>query len=287
MLLVALGMLHAAAAAGAEGLLWQVRDRRGTVCGHLFGTLHLCDRSCFPLPQRVVAAFDAADTLVLEIDPEAPGLAEALIAAGRLPAGERLDDLLPAADAERLARAVAAVGIDPTQMQAMRPWLAGTVLAIAAASRAGFDASFGIEPWLATRARQHGISLLALETVGRQIEALSAAGLAAELESLRQTAEMIIDDRVRDHFERIRAAWLRGDADELLAMINEQGDEAVLAPMTEALIDRRNREMALRIAELGCGPSRYFAAVGSAHFGGERSLVRELERSGRVLAPIR
>ena len=270
----------------ADGLLWQVRDRAGAVCGHLFGTLHLCDRSCFPLPSKAVQAFDGADILVLELDPRAAGAAEALDAAGRLPGGERLDALLPPADAGRLAQAFEKVGIEPSRMQRMRPWLAGTVLAVAAAARAGFDARFGVEPWLAARAQGRGIELMALETVDRQVAALSAAGMAAQLESLRQTIDMILDDEVRDYFEQIRDAWRDGDGEALLALMNEGADPALLAPMTEAVIDQRNREMAQRIAGLGCGARRYFAAVGGAHFGGERGLLRELGRAGLTVAPV-
>ena len=284
-MLASLGLWHAGPAL-ADGLLWQVRDRDGAVCGHLFGTLHLCDRGCFPLPQSVLSAFDEAGMLVLELDPQAPGLGEALSAAGRLPPGQRLDRLLPAGDADRLAQALEVVGIDPSPMQGMRPWLAGTVLAVAAASRAGFDARFGVEPWLAERARKRGIGLVPLETVERQIAALSGSGLAAQVESLRQTVDMIIDDEVRDYFERIRDAWRTGDADALLSLMNEGADPSLMAPMPEAVIHRRNREMADRIAGFGCGPSPYFAAVGGAHFGGEFSLVRELERAGRVVVQI-
>jgi len=118
----------------AGGLFWQVSDRQGALCGHLLGTVHLCDRGCYPLPPAVLKAFDAAGTLVLELDPGNARMGAELMRAGRLPDGSRLDAMLPRQDAERLAAAIRIIGAEEHSLQRMRPWLAASVLAVGPSS---------------------------------------------------------------------------------------------------------------------------------------------------------
>ncbi|MCK6388988.1 MAG: TraB/GumN family protein, partial [Zoogloea sp.] len=73
------------AAAGGPLFLWELKDARGALRGWLYGTIHVCDAACFPLPAPVRDALASAGGLALELDPADPALGPALARAGALP----------------------------------------------------------------------------------------------------------------------------------------------------------------------------------------------------------
>ena len=87
--LVMAAVLLWAGAAAAKGplYLWELSDARGELQAWLYGTIHVCDAACFPLPANVQKALAAADSLALELDPSDPLLARRLGEAALLPAG--------------------------------------------------------------------------------------------------------------------------------------------------------------------------------------------------------
>lgn len=285
-LMLCLAATLGAATVRADPLLWEVRDAEGALRGHLFGTVHLCNEACYPLPPDVIEAFAGSAALALELDPADDTMGPSLAAAGSLPPGQQLDGLLPEDLRPTLALAIERSGADGTAIRAMRPWLASMVLMVAAAERAGYGARWGVDLWLAREARATDRPLIALETVERQIAALSAGGDATQLEALGQMLRLVRDDGVGPFLERVRAAWQQGDGDSLLGMIDEGGDESLLEPLIDDLVDARNLEMAHHVGELLSRGPRLFVAVGAAHFGGPRSLVARLAAMGFALRRI-
>lgn len=283
MLLAALLGCVLLAPARAADLMWQVRDAGGALRGHLFGTLHLCNAQCFPLSEAVRAAFGESEVLALELDPADTRMGAALAAAGMLERGSRLDAMVPAELRDALAEAIDGAGLDAEIVHTMKPWLASSVLMVGAAANAGFAAHWGVDLWLARAAREQGRRLVVLESVERQIAALSAGGEPAQIESLAQILRLIRDGEVGQFLERVRLAWQRGDELALLELLGEKGNAATLQPLIDDLVNQRNGEMAERIAELMRAEERVFVAIGAAHLGGEHGIVARLGALGFVL----
>lgn len=280
---LALGMLLAwAGVAVAKGplYLWEVADGRGNVRAWLYGTIHVCDAACFPLPAPVSKALAAADSLALELDPEDPTLGPGLASAAMLPAGRSLNDMLPAGLRPRLATVLGQVGLPVDATQRMQPWMVGTLLTLRAAQIAGYDTEQGVDLWLARAARSRGQPLWALETVERQIEALGAGGEAAQVASLAEVVELIERNEAEPYFRSMLGAWRRGDAEELDRLMREEATSEAMAPMLAELLDSRNREMADAIAARLKSGKRPFIAVGAGHFGGANGLLAMLAGKG-------
>ena len=280
---LALGVLLAwAGVAAAKGplYLWEGADGRGNVRAWLYGTIHVCDAACFPLPVEVRKALAKADSLALELDPEDPALGPGLAKAALLPAGRRLNDMLPADLRPRVAAALGQVGLPAEPAQRMQPWMVSTLLTLRAAQIAGFGTEQGVDLWLARAARSRGQPLWALETVGRQIEALGAGGEAAQLASLVEVVELIERNDAEPYFRRMLEAWRRGDAEELDRLMREEASSEAMAPMLAELLDSRNREMAETIAARLKSRKRPFIAVGAGHFGGANGLLAMLAGKG-------
>jgi uncharacterized protein len=280
---LALGMLLAwAGVAAAKGplYLWEVADGRGNVRAWLYGTIHVCDAACFPLPAPVSKALAAADSLALELDPEDPALGPGLASAAMLPSGRSLNDMLPADLRPRLATVLGQVGLPVDAAQRMQPWMVSTLLTLRAAQIAGYDTEQGVDLWLARAARSRGQPLWALETVERQIEALGAGGEAAQVASLVEVVELIERKETEPYFRSMLDAWRRGNAEELDRLMREEATSEAMAPMLAELLDSRNREMADAISARLKSGKRPFIAVGAGHFGGANGLLAVLAGKG-------
>ena len=280
LLSLALALWAGLAAAGGPLFLWELQDARGALRGWLYGTIHVCDAACFPLPAPVREALAAADSLALELDPADPALGPALARAGVLPPGRQLDDLLPPALRPRLAAALVAVDVADASARRLQPWLLSSLMTLQAARLAGCHTEQGVDLWLATQARARGLPLSSLETVERQISALSAGGDAAQLASLVEVIELIEQQSGSRYFGAMLDAWRRGDPISLDQLMREEMAGPGMEPLLADLLDQRNAEMAEVIsARLQQGP-RPFIAVGAGHFGGPEGLLERLAQRG-------
>ena len=284
---VALAMVWSGLAAARGPLfLWEVLDAAGTVRAYLYGTIHVCDAACFPLPARVTEAFARSDSLALELDPEDPALAGVLARAGVLPEDQRLDDRLPAALRPRLTAAARLLGIPPAVLQRLQPWMASTVLTLRAAAQAGFVTEQGIDLWLARAAQARGLPLRPLETVERQLAALSAGGDAAQAAGVEEVVDLVENEAGREFFGALVQAWRAGDVGELDHLMREVTSSPAMAPLLEDMLDARNREMAETLVGRLTPGARPFVAVGAGHFGQDSGLLAQLARRGFRLRQV-
>jgi len=260
--------------------LWEVRDAQGSVRAYLFGTVHLCNASCYPLPGPVNDAFSRSERVAFELDVTDPAVLAAISAAGLLPEGERLSHRLPQAVFRDLSNVAERLGLPSALLQSMQPWFATNWLLSAAAAEAGFSTDHGVDLVLHGRAVAAGKRLTSLETVERQVLALSAGGDEAQQEALVQTLTLVQDQQLQAYLSRMISAWARGDDEALMMLMFEGMDAEAIEPLMTDLIDARNAEMSLRIHALLDDPEPLFVAVGGGHMVGETGIPTQLARMG-------
>lgn len=279
-----------AAPALAGPSLWEVRDGGGDVRGYLFGTVHLCNERCYPLPERVNAAFKASERVAFELDVSDPAVLAAIAAAGLLPEGEQLSHRLPQAVFQDLSSVATRLGMPARMLQSMQPWFATNWLLSVAAAEAGFSTDHGVDLVLQGRAVAAGKQLTSLETVERQVTALSAGGEVAQREALIQMLTLVQQQQLHGYLSRMIDAWARGDDEALMALMFEGMDARAIEPLMHDLITVRNAEMATRIHALLGDDGRLFVAVGGGHMVGETGIPLQLERMGwqvtKVVHPL-
>ena len=195
--------------------------------------------------------------------------------------GERLKPHLNAAEWARLRALLAPIGMHGAMLDSLGPTFASIMVSLASGHQAGLSAELGIDLHLIGRARESGKPVVELETVERQIEALSFGTKEDHLESFRQTFRAAEDGSLRSLLEAIVKAWKVGDARRLADTLlrAEAGDLSSRAAMKE-LLDRRNREMTDSIVRLARGGRSAFVVIGSAHLVGPEAIPLLLEKRG-------
>lgn len=273
-----------------QHFFWKVSDANSSVW--LLGSIHFADSTFYPLDSVIETAFVNAEELAVEIDVSDDSvnteIASESMQHGMMPAGKRLQDLLPPEMWNSVDSLCTAWGIPSITLQVMRPWFAAMTLSAFAIQRAGIDPTLGVDAVLLDRAAHDGKAIVGLETASEQIGALAdttesdSAGIFYLKSTLREVSEL--DSMVA----RIVRAWKTGD-DALLreTMADERNyaedsaEKELSDKLDEKIYKSRNVKMADRIARFLSEDRNVFVVVGAAHLVlDEDNVVDLLRRRG-------
>lgn len=282
-LLLVLGGCKAQAPAGsdADPALWVVRDADTTL--YLFGTVHMLRPDVRWFDDGVRKAFDASDTLVLELVMPPEGEMQALVSElGTTATGPTLPEQLSPDAAARLRAALPELGMAPDALDRAEPWLAATLLSSMPLRKLGYDDKDGAERVLGDAAAKAGKPVIGLETARQQLGYFDALPLPAQRALLVQTLEEL--PKAGTQIDAIVAAWGKGDADALAALMN--ADLARSPELAQALLVNRNRNWAGWIQQRMATPGTVFVAVGAGHLAGNASVQAELAKRGLTVTRV-
>lgn len=271
-------------AAGERLPLWEA-SKPGRPTVYLFGSVHVCKASCFPLPESALQRLKMSEALVVELDPQRPGLQEKVLAAALLPAGQTLSGQLSGAEWQALARAAQKVGLPSEALAPMHAWMANMLLILGAAQQAGLDVSQGIDLAFMQRAQQSGLALEELETLEEQLAAIAAGSPGEQREALNLTVQQLNDNRMTPYLNGLVNAWQQGDA-AAIGRLLETGMPQDSA-LNRALIEARNRTMSERIEQRARDGRRRFVVVGVAHLVGKNGIPALLAQRGYRVRQIK
>lgn len=266
----------AAAAAGAEPALWEVKGRDNTV--YLFGSVHLLPEGGFTIGGALAEAFDDADRVCLELDPDAESDSEkAAITLARAidPDGRSLFELL-GSDADRVRESADAAGIDLAPFAAFEPWFAGLTVSLVALQAHGFDVEHGVEQVIGAAAKADGKAGCGLETFDGQLGLLDSMPPELQKELLIQAIEESAD--IDEVIGPMLDAWRDGDESGLEDSLDE--DFEGYPELAEMLIFERNRNWEDQVSEMLEGDDDVLLVVGAMHLVGPRGLPALLEKRG-------
>jgi uncharacterized protein len=261
----------------ANPALWVVKDEDTTI--YLFGTIHLLPDGLNWNLGAVKSAFEASDTLKLEIanlEAETPVIQAAMAQRGLLPAGQKLSDSLTPPQLTQLERVEREAGLPPKALDPMRPWLASTILAVTMVQKLGLDPTKGVDKTLDSLARARGIRVEGFESGAEQINFL------ASMDDLKQR-EMLVStlaewDKGKEMVDGMVGAWARGDARRVGNLIS--GSLRSQPELARVLLTDRNQRWADWIAGRMATPGTVFVAVGAGHLAGPDSVQHFLAEKG-------
>ena len=263
-------------AVGDGPALWSASDADSTI--YLFGTVHVLRPETPWGSARVDAAFEASDSVILEIsNPDDQAALAPLIRQYGVTPQTPLSSLLTPEEFADLDAAARTIGGTGAGFDAFRPWLAALTLSVAPLAKAGYDPKSGVELILKHRAEEAGKPVAGLESIDRQVEILAGLSEETQLVFLRSTLHDF--DEATTGLDALVGAWAAGD----VATIDRIGVAEMKAEsiyVYEALLVRRNMNWADRIQTLLAGSGTTFIAVGSAHLAGSDSVQEILESRG-------
>lgn len=261
--------------------LWRVDGGASPVL--LLGSVHALPSAAYPLADVIEEAYRGAAVVAFETDLD--GLDEAavrLLAAGTLPQGGRLVELVGDELHREVVTRLEASGMPPGALDHSRPWFAALSLTSLELARVGFEAENGVDVHFWRRAGAEGKRRLPLETVETQLALFTSlegedgvAFLRSTLEDLREV-EALLDE--------VAAAWRAGKAEEVGALLGEGMAEH--PELMRRLVDDRNRAWLPQVVELTRGPEPALVIVGALHLVGDSGLVELLRAEGLTVTQL-
>ena len=256
---------------------------------YLFGTIHVGQRSFYPLPPEAERALAGADHLVVELDTRADSaFVRAVALHGRYPAG---DDLLRRLDPDTLVRlrtALHAQGVSLASVAQLKPWLVANLLLGMGLARAGYLRSEGVEQVLLAQAHQRGTRVAELESADAQLALFDSMNDIDSERYLRETLDGLADGSVLRQAGRVIDAWRSGDTAALDALLPDAtaGGTAIADFTRRKLLGRRNTDMAAHIETLMGKGGVIFVGVGLLHLLGNNGLPALMAQRGYLVERV-
>lgn len=269
------------AAVDADPALWVVKDADTTV--YLFGTVHVLKPGLTWFDEAVREAFDASDTVVLEmVEPDQATMVGLITKLGVATDGKTLRDRMSADARARYEAAMTATGLQPAMFDRFEPWMAAVNLTVISVMAAGYDPASGAEKGLGGAASSGGKTVIGLETPEQQLGYFDTIPMQSQLAFLDATVTQV--GEVKEGMERMVGAWARADTEELGQIMQEGLDDPIVH---KALISDRNARWADWIEERMKQPGTVFVAVGAGHLAGKDSVQGDLEKAGLTVTRVR
>lgn len=269
-------LLQLAAQQGVTPALWVVRDADTEI--YVFGTSHLLPEGINWLNGSVRQAFEASDTLVLEmVQPDNPAeLQPIIVRLGFNPPGVTLTSQLPPELRGRLAATTGQLGLPMAALEPLQPWLAATTIAVTGLQSIGMNPAHGVEAVLKKHAAQRGVSIVGLETPEQQFGFLASLPAEEQVALLKASIEDL--QGLRQESTALMTHWMRGDIEAVGELMN---DSLKHSPrLSKVLLADRNAKWAVWVSERMKKPGRVFLAVGAGHLAGSDSLFTMLAKHG-------
>lgn len=276
---IGLALIVASLAGGAQAQppVWIVRDADSEMV--LFGSMHVLPPGVNGVPPKLARALGRADDLWFEVatdpaaDAEVGRLAQQMAA---LPPGKTLSALISKESAARLARICEAYDVEPSQLQAMKPWYAELTLSWAVFRRAGARAGQGVEAQVAARTPAK-VRRQAFATAAEHVALLDGMPMADQVALLDDTLAQI--EAGPEDYAKAVARWTSGDLKAL-----EREDVARLRKIApgayERLVTARNAAWTKVLTKRLAGSGRTVVVVGVGHMVGADGLPQRLRALG-------
>ena len=273
------------AATGQEppnrGALYRVSDGRHTL--HLFGTIHVGASDFYPLEKRIAQALKKAPILALELDPQNAGALQAAVQKyGVYPPGQRFEDHIDPALAQRTMAALKRYQLPAEQMQGLRPWMLAMALTVQEYASSGYRPELAVDNYLAGAARAHGARVVELESAERQMSIFARLDAAHQTQFLGDTLDEMDNADTTRKLTELVDAWRHADSRGFENALQEmEQDQSFASTFTRhALLDERNPDLADGIAALLAKHDKAVAAIGILHLVGPHGVPALLKAKG-------
>ncbi|CAA6676363.1 MULTISPECIES: TraB/GumN family protein [unclassified Lentimonas] len=266
----------------ADSSVWKIS--KGEQSLYIGGTCHVLRSTDYPLPAEFDQAYEAADTLVFEIDPAAaqdPAFAMQLLAKASYSDGRTLKSVLSADAYAALAKQGKQSGLPIELLNSLKPGMVMMMLTMQELTKAGVTEE-GVDMHYHARGLKDGKSVDSLETPEFQIDLLTSMGEGIEDELVLYGLEDL--SHMKELFNELIAAWRSGDLAQIEALfISDMVDYPEL--YSKLLVDR-NRRWIPQIEAYMKTPEIEFVLVGAAHAASKDGILALLKNRGYTVEQL-
>lgn len=254
--------------------LWVVRDADTTI--YMFGTIHLLRPGLGWFDDGIKKAFDASDTLVLEIvDPEPAEVMQIMAELAVDKSGKTMRQKLPPEEVPAYEAALAKLSLPAEALDPLDGWAVALNLYMSGIVASGYDPNSGAETVLKAAAAARKLPVVPLETMRSQMEIFDALPTDVQVSYVTETVKGM--DQLAPQTDQLVESWASADPDAVAAIMNE-GFEQI--DLVEPLLTRRNANWAHWINNRMKKSGTVFMAVGAGHLAGTVSVQQLLTAYG-------
>lgn len=282
----------------ATPLLYHVTGSDGHEM-YLMGTIHVGDARTAFLPDEVYHAFEASDSLAVELDitmaeeslKTDPELLEQYTAACINKDGAVIKDILDADTYKKAVQLLKASGSYSANMEYMKPFMWDSTIGDFYLSLGDFSSDKGMDMRLLKLAKEQDKPILEVESLIFQME--MEANFSTELQILM--LETSLNGTAAEYNDALTSTyelWCSGDEAALREMLKEETTDLSDAELTlyeeylDAMIIQRNKNMLDVAISYLESDETVFYAVGLAHLLQENGLVDTLQEAGYTVEKV-
>ena len=279
LLLITLIVASPVSAQKPSHLIWKGSVAQSTV--YLMGSIHFGLPSMYPLPNRVMTAFESSDALLVEVDIRDANqdATMALVSkVGMYHDGTTLQDHLPSMQFQRFEGVVQQLGLPVEMMLPQKPWLAVLTLSAISVQLQGFSDQLGVDRYFLDRVSSQKV--IEIESIEQQLALMSSFSDKEQHWMLSRTLDEF--DDAGKALQEMVLNWQTGDENAFFEQTLEEfpkGKES--KRIYQAMFTDRNKSMANYIIKLASSkPGIYFVVVGAGHLIGSDGVPTLIKKSG-------
>lgn len=282
---------YALAQQGAKGLAWVVEDEDTQV--YLLGSIHVGTPDLYPFNEKLVAAFDESDALLVEANVlDTEGL-EYYTEKAMYKDGLTVKDAVAPETYAKLEQVAKLYELPMEQLELQKPWMLSSTLSLM-----GMEGSFemapeemamlGIDNYFLVNALLQEKPVIELEGTKAQVDMFEALSPEAQEQSLVDVLDSILqpsEENEHDIMQEWFTSWKQGDAEAFTkSYVSQAGD---LSEFNQMLFGERDEQMAKKIMNvLEEEEGTYFVVVGAGHFTVDKNIRYHLEQNGYEVEPF-
>jgi uncharacterized protein YbaP (TraB family) len=258
-------------------LMWKAVSPTTTL--YLVGSIHVGDKSMYPLPPEVESAFAAAQVLTVEINiknVDKMKTMELIQKNGMYSGGDSLSKHISPETSAALDDFCSKHSLPRAGIEQLKPWVVAVTIAALSWQQAGEDPSLGIDMHFLDESKPPQ-RIDELESMESQLNLFVSATDEEQQALLASTLKQ--GDKMKEMIQQIQAAYISGDPAALEKIMREEADTGSKT-LTKKLLDDRNVTMAARLDDYLKGKEQAFVVVGAAHIVGEKGVARLLRDKG-------
>jgi uncharacterized protein YbaP (TraB family) len=259
-----------------KSLLWEVKNKDGKTCAHLFGTIHVMAESKFYFPKKLEKIVAKSDGICLEIaglTTNAPSIEKLMMTEKSLP------DLFSVSQIDSIHRwAEKFLYLKPEQFNEnfghAKPFLLLQFILKSSLPETTKSYEFVFEE-MAEKNKQ---DVIGLETVDFQLSLFDSMTIE---DQVKMVMESLKDEGIaKTKFEEMQQMYLEQNLDRLYHLTKEES-----TPLNRNFLENRNIDWIPKIENI-MRDKVVFIAVGAAHLAGPEGVIELLKKKGYQVLPI-